>query len=154
MRALAHVDGGVVKAEIELAAPPERVFRSLTDPAELTAWWGSDEMYRTSDWDLDLRAGGAWRCRARGADGTEMSLRGEYLEVDPPRLLVYTWQPSWDDFAETTVRCVLQPTAGGTRLTITHSGFADRAAAADGTGEGWKRVLEWLAAHVDAESER
>jgi uncharacterized protein YndB with AHSA1/START domain len=149
MRALANVDAGVVKAEIELAASPQRVFRALTDPTELASWWGSDEMYRTFDWEIDLRAGGTWRCRARTPAGTEMSLHGEYLEVDPPCLLVYTWRPSWDDFAETTVRCVLEPVAAGTRVSITHSGFADRAAAADGTGQGWQRVLEWLAVHAE-----
>ena len=53
MRALANVDGGVVKAEIEIEAPPERVFHSLTDPGELAAWWGSDDMYRTHDWQID-----------------------------------------------------------------------------------------------------
>jgi uncharacterized protein YndB with AHSA1/START domain len=34
----------VVKAEIEIAATPARVFQSLTDANELAAWWGSDDM--------------------------------------------------------------------------------------------------------------
>ena len=148
MRALAHVDGGVVKAEIEIATSPERVFRSLTDPSELGSWWGSDDMYRTYDWQVDLREGGSWNARARTPDGTEMTLEGVYLEIDSPRRLVYTWRPSWDEFAETTVRFELHPTAAGTRVLVTHTGFGDRAMAAEGTGEGWKRVLEWLGAHV------
>ena len=152
MRALANVDAGVVKAEIELAATPERVFRSLTDGAELAAWWGSDEMYRTYDWVIDLRPGGKWSARARGNDGVESTVDGEYLEVDPPRRLVYTWRPSWDDYAVTTVQYDLVPTATGTRLLVTHTGFGDRATAATGTGEGWKRVLEWFAEHIERES--
>ena len=149
MRALASVDGGIIKAEIEIAATPERVFRSLTDPAELAAWWGSDEMYRTFDWTIDLRAGGKWSTSALGADGTKGTVDGEYVEVDPPRRLIYTWRPSWDDFAITTVQYDLQPTATGTRLLVTHTGFGDRAMAAAGTGEGWKRVLEWMGAYVE-----
>jgi len=39
MRALSNVDAGVVKAEIEIAATPARVFQSLTDANELAAWW-------------------------------------------------------------------------------------------------------------------
>jgi len=148
MRALANVDGGVVKAEIEIDTAPERVFRSLTDPGELAAWWGSDDMYRTYDWQIDLRPGGAWSAKARAPDGTEMTVDGTYVEIDPPRLLVFTWRPSWDDFAETTVRFDLQRTASGTRVLVTHTGFGDRAMAAAGTGEGWKRVLEWLGEHV------
>jgi uncharacterized protein YndB with AHSA1/START domain len=148
MRALANVDGGMIKAEIEIAAPPQRVFRSLTDPAELAAWWGSDEMYRTTEWTVDLRPGGRWSTVALGADGSRMTVDGEYLEVDPPRRLVYTWRPSWDDYAETTVRFDLVPTATGTRVLVTHSGFGNRAEQAAGTGEGWKRVLEWLGQFV------
>ena len=144
MRALASVDGGVIKAEIELAAPPERVFRSLTDGAELAAWWGSDEMYRTTEWVIDLRPGGKWSTLAIGVDGSKSTVGGEYLEVDPPRRLVYTWRPSWDNFKETTVRYDLVPTVTGTRLLVTHTGFGDRAVQADGTGDGWKRVLDWL----------
>lgn len=150
MRALASVDAGVIKAEIEIAAPPERIFRALTDPTELGAWWGDSLMYRTYDWQVDLRPGGKWSTQARGSDGTESTVGGEYLEVDPPRLLIYTWRPSWDGFHESTVRCELQPTSSGTRVRITHTGFVDRAAVAEGTGEGWKRVLEWAAKHIEA----
>ena len=150
MRALANVDGGVIKAEIDLAVPPERVFRSLTDGAELAAWWGSDEMYRTTDWVIDLRPGGKWSTLAIGIDGSKSTVGGEYLEVDPPRRLVYTWRPSWDDFQETTVRYDLVPTATGTRLLVTHTGFGDRAVQADGTGDGWKRVLDWLGEFIAA----
>ena len=148
MRALANVDGGVIKAEIELAVPPERVFRSLTDAAELAMWWGADAMYRTTDWVIDLRPGGKWSTRAVGADGSEATVDGEYLEVDPPRRLVYTWRPSWDDYAVTTVECQLHPIPTGTRLLVTHTGFGDRAHSAAGTGNGWRRVLDWFADYL------
>jgi uncharacterized protein YndB with AHSA1/START domain len=69
MRGLSNVDAGVVKAEIEIAATPSRVFQSLLDADELTAWWGSDDVYRTSGWKVDLRAGGKWSALAHGADG-------------------------------------------------------------------------------------
>ena len=78
MRALASVVSGVVKAEIEIEATPARVFRALTDPTELAAFWGSDDMYRTSDWKIDLRPGGSWSAVARGADGSGMTVDGEY----------------------------------------------------------------------------
>jgi len=43
-----------------------------------------------------------------------------------------------------------EPTATGTRVLVTHTGFAERDMAAAGTGEAWKRVLEWLAEHIAA----
>jgi hypothetical protein len=49
----------------------------------------------------------------------------------------------------TTVQYDLVPTAVGTRLLVTHTGFGDRAMAAMGTGEGWKRVLEWLGESIE-----
>ena len=150
MRALASVDAGIVKAEIEIAAPPHRIFQALTNAGELAAWWGADDMYRTTEWQIDLRPGGKWSTVAVNADGTQSTVGGEYIEIDPPRRLAYTWRPSWDDFLETTIVYDLQPTATGTRVLVTHSGFGDRAAQATGTGEGWKRVLEWLADYAAA----
>ena len=32
-------DQDAIVTEIEIAAPPERVFQALTDPAQLMLWW-------------------------------------------------------------------------------------------------------------------
>lgn len=147
MRVLADVDRGVIHGEIEIGVPPEAVFRSLTDPDELAAWWGSPEMYRTHDWVLDLRPGGRWSCKASGANG-ESTVGGEYLEIDPPRALAYTWCPSWEPGLVSTVRYQLTAIPSGTRVQITHEGLAGRADALRGHEEGWTRVLGWLGRHL------
>ena len=147
MMAVADVTRGVVHAEIDLESSPSDVFGALTDPEQLSAWWGSDETYRTSDWQLDLRPGGKWSCRARGRDG-ESTVHGEILELDPPKLLVLTWHPSWERFISTTIRYELTPIDGGTRLRVVHSGFGEHRDACSGHAEGWKLVLAWLAAHT------
>src|SRR5262249_40221654 len=59
-RAVADTGDGVVLARVEIAVPPARVFAALTTD-ELTKWWGSAEMYRTTKFTIDLRPGGAWR---------------------------------------------------------------------------------------------
>jgi uncharacterized protein YndB with AHSA1/START domain len=144
MTAVADVQAGVVKGDVEIAAPVEAVFRALTDPGELAAWWGSATDYRTHSWQVDLRAGGRWSCQAVDAkDGHKSEVRGEYLTVEPPRLLVFTWEPSWEKYARTTIRYDLTPVASGTRLVVTHSGFTT-ATAAQGHEKGWGRVLGWL----------
>jgi uncharacterized protein YndB with AHSA1/START domain len=148
MRAVADVQAGVVKGDVDIAAPVEAVFHALTDPAELAAWWGSPDAYRTHSWRIDLRVGGRWSCEAVNAkDGHLSQVRGEYLTVEPPRLLVFTWEPSWEDYARTTIRYDLSPTAVGTRLLVTHSGFATARAAED-HGKGWDRVLAWLTSRL------
>ena len=71
-----------------------------------------------------------------GADGTVFHVEGEYVEVEPPRLLVHTWNSSYDT-AKTVVRWELEPqtvnalhpsgprkTGSGTLVRVTQSGFA------------------------------
>jgi len=146
--AVADLKTGTIKAVIEIDGPPDRVFRALTDPAELEEWWGADAAYKTFDWRLDLRPDGEWSCQARNASGQVSSVRGRYITVDPPRLLEYTWQPSWEEFAETRIRLELSATDNGTRLTLTHSGFGKRADSCKDHATGWTSVLGWLTAHV------
>jgi uncharacterized protein YndB with AHSA1/START domain len=147
--ALADFKEGIIYASIDIDAPPEVVWDALTDPAQLASWWGSPDTYKTFNWQVDLRPGGKWTSDSARHDGTQSgNVHGEYLEVDKPRLLVFTWKASWDDFAETLIRAELTATASGTHLKIRHSGFAERNASGMGHTEGWKRVLGWLAGHT------
>lgn len=73
MTAVADLHEGVIHAVIEIAAPPARVFEALTTPAQLASWWGSAETYRTEQWTIDLRPGGAWRCIAKNARDGQVS---------------------------------------------------------------------------------
>ena len=88
-RSIADVAQGAILARIEIAAPPERVFRALTTE-ELSKWWGSAEMYRVTAFEIDLRVGGGWRSDGVGADGTPFHVGGKVLELEPPRKLVQT----------------------------------------------------------------
>lgn len=142
--------GDVVRATVEIAAPPDEVFEALTDPAQLEEWWGTPDSYRTSEWQLEPSPGGEWSVRTTAADGSEASVHGEYRVVDPPSTLEFTWAASWDDFAETTVRFDLVPAVVrgvlGTRLTVTHSGLAAldiRAQAGASCMAGASFALDW-----------
>ncbi|MEP6540403.1 MAG: SRPBCC domain-containing protein, partial [Bryobacteraceae bacterium] len=134
---------------VEVEASPQTVFKALTDPEQLTAWWGEDSVLRTFNWKVDPRVGGAWSCDAKGADGNLGSVEGRFLEVDSPRELVYTWNPSWDEASgETTVRYTLTPTDSGTLVTISHDGFPWKLDSLTGHLEGWSRVLNWLKSYI------
>ncbi|MFV8750153.1 SRPBCC family protein [Nannocystaceae bacterium ST9] len=150
--ALVDLERSTVHATVEIAAPPARVFRALTLPNQLAAWWGSPDMYRTEDWQLDLRPGGAWRCKAIGLDGGVSTVEGVFETIEAPHRLVMTWRPSWDDFAVTTITYELIATAGGTKVQVTHSGFAS-ASSCQGHADGWLRVLDWLATKILAISD-
>jgi uncharacterized protein YndB with AHSA1/START domain len=143
--AIADTTEGLVLARVEIAAPPERVFKAITTD-ELTKWWGSADMYRTTKHTADLRVGGAWRSEGVGADGTAFHVGGEILEVDPPNKLVQTWKPSWEQGPASTVTWLLEATEIGTRVTVRHTGFVDPKTCMH-HANGWERVLGWLFDH-------
>ena len=101
-------DNDAVLAEVFIAAPPERVFQAITDPQQMPLWWGQQGLYRVTEWKADVRPGGHWRSDGVGADGRKFSVEGEYLEVDPPRLLVHTWIASYSPALKTVVRWELE----------------------------------------------
>jgi uncharacterized protein YndB with AHSA1/START domain len=144
--AIADLDKGVVLARVDIAVPPARVFTALTT-SELTEWWGSPEMYRTTKHTMDLRVGGAWRTEGVGNDGVPFHVEGEVLAIEPPNHLAYTWKTSWDGGEVTTVDYRFEPTPTGTRVTVRHTGFKDPKSC-DGHANGWERVFNWLGDHL------
>jgi uncharacterized protein YndB with AHSA1/START domain len=155
-------DQDTVVAEIFIAAPPARVFQAISDPTQLPKWWGQDGMYHVTKSIMDVRPGGRWRSEGVGADGKTFWVEGEYLEVDPPRLLVHTWNSSYGNPVQTVVRWELESQsvhglhpggpkkAGtGTLVRVRHSGFAGDVEDVTNHGEGWKRVLGWLNEFVE-----
>jgi uncharacterized protein YndB with AHSA1/START domain len=148
-RAVADVTGGLILASVDIAAPIERVFRAISTD-EITKWWGSPELYRTTEYTADLRPGGRWRAVGVGADGHSFSVEGEFREVEPPRKIVQTWCPAWDGGHVTTITYRLEPVEGGTRVTVRHEGFGDRIESCHSHEQGWERVLGWLQAHLAA----
>jgi uncharacterized protein YndB with AHSA1/START domain/uncharacterized protein YciI len=147
-RALADVSAGIILAEVEIAVPPERVFRALSSE-EVTQWWGDDGTYRTTGWQADLREGGHWKATGQGADGVAFCVEGEYLVVEPHRKIVQTWKPDWDGGRATSLTYTLTPTDTGTLLTVRHEGFAvDQADSCRSHAQGWEGVLTWLRAWI------
>jgi len=151
-----------VVAEIFIAAPPERVFQAITDPNQMPQWWGQQGLYRITEWKADLRPGGKWSSVGVGADGSSFRVEGEYLEVDPPRLLVHTWLASYCDPLKTVVRWELEPRSihglhhqgpqrvgTGTVVRVHQEGFAADAKAVADHAQGWTRVLGWMQAFVE-----
>jgi uncharacterized protein YndB with AHSA1/START domain len=98
---------------------------------------------------MDVRLGGKWRFvskeRTGSGAGKTFDHHGEILELDPPRLLAYSWFADWHEkplSQRTVVRWELAPTKTGTRLTVTHSGLAEMPAARLGYSQGWPGLLQ------------
>lgn len=143
---------------IELAAPPDRVWRALTTPAEIAAW------FRVAV-DGPLTPGSeVWMTVTGPKDskGAGKRFRLRVVEMEAPRRFVWEWHPGEIDPAvdysrepRTRVTFTLEPIAGGTRLTLSETGFnavslARRAKVFSDNSRGWTEVLAWFRGHVEA----
>ena len=123
-------------------APVEAVYGAWTEPEMLRRWLapGNATVVRAV---AEVAVGGMFLVEMRGADGRKWLTRGVYREVVPHRRLVHTWR--WEGSeVESLVTVEFEPEAPGrTRLTLTHSRFAE-AKTRDEHEQGWSGCLAKL----------
>ena len=103
----------------------ERVWRAISEPEELRRWYPG-----VPTWDLEPGA---------SFTNEQWEGAGQINEVEPPRLLAYTW--GVEQF-----RFELQPDGDGCLLVFTHV-FDDRALGAQHAA-GWDTYFDRLDAHL------
>jgi uncharacterized protein YndB with AHSA1/START domain len=131
---------GALEVTQRIEAPPEVVFSYLTDSTRFVQWMGTGA-------ELDCRPGGRYRIMV-----DQYVASGEYLEVDPPRRLLFTW--GWEGHptvpsGSTTVEITLTPQQGATLLRLRHLGLPDQDARAQHE-DGWKGYTGQLAERLSA----
>jgi uncharacterized protein YndB with AHSA1/START domain len=141
-------DGGryEVRFERQLAHPPAKVWRALTDNAELAHWFPAIiEGKRAAGAPLRF----VFRPDVGPAVDAEMAsvvassqtavpdeqMKGEIRIFEPDRVLEFTWH-------DEVLRFELAPRDGGTRLVFTHT--LDKRTLAGGVGAGWHMCFEAL----------
>ena len=117
----------VLRLERSLPAPRAAVYRALTDPRELRRWWGPHGFTAPSV-EFDARVGNAYRIAMQPPDADLFHLSGEFLDVEPPARLAYTfnWTPAHPDDRETTVTLLLEDRGEETVIRLTQGEFATR----------------------------
>ena len=127
-------DGWQLVFERRLRHPPEKVWRAMTEPEHLRAWFPTTI-------DGDRRAGA--RLRFVFPNGEGPTIEGEMVTYDPPRHLELRWGD------EETLRFELSPDGDGTYLRfvnrIRELGKAARDAA------GWHVCLDNLERQLDGQ---
>jgi uncharacterized protein YndB with AHSA1/START domain len=146
------VDGDLIY-ERTFDAPRERVWQALTDPTIIPHWWGPHGT-TTAVEEMDVRPGGKWRYISHAPDRDDQAFYGEYLEVEPPRSLKWTFMFDIEGVGpqggpET---FTLEEVDGKTKVTsIGHMGSPEAIEAALATGmnkgaiETWDRLEALLA---------
>lgn len=135
--------------QILIKAAPELVFAALTEPSQLVAWWGDPAQYWCTDWTLDLRVGGRWRSEGTSINGRAFFVEGEFLEIDPPKTLSFTWIASWTMAPALTVHIVLEPRGDRTWLTWTMRGFDGYPQALADHRGGLPGIVVWLRRYLE-----
>lgn len=126
-----------VRREVFIAAPMEAVFRLLTEAEQLVRWIGVAAT-------IEAHPGGLFRFELMPGEFCS----GRYVEVDPPRRVVFTW--GWESGAlpvppgSSTVTIDLEPRPGGTFLRLIHTGLSDEMRVFH--SDGWSRFLARLGA--------
>lgn len=127
-------------------ASKQAVFKAWTTASELRQWWGPPGG-SCSDAEMDLRVGGQYMIRNQLADGSAITIQGEFLEIEEPNSLTYSWtvDPSQPHREHVVARFEDHP--DGTLVTITHTRIAS-AAMAEGHQDGWLSCLDGLVTHL------
>jgi uncharacterized protein YndB with AHSA1/START domain len=139
-----------IVSEIDIAAPIERVFRSISDAKEILR-----RSPHLAAYELEPRVGGKWRLELAMPQlhhgVSTIHHAGEILEFDPPHLLAYTWTANFhkNPAHVSVVRWELTATDAGTHVKVTHSGLAAEPDAAKDYAGGWPGVLADLKKHFE-----
>lgn len=144
--------GHELALERRLDAPRAAVWRCWTEP-ELMKRWFAPAPWTTPEVALDLRPGGCVAMTMRSPDGDAFPSVGQYLAVEPERLLVFTdayvgdWRPSEKPFFTAVV--TLEDDGGGTSYIARarHWTREDRRRHEEmGFHDGWGKCAEQLEA--------
>jgi uncharacterized protein YndB with AHSA1/START domain len=121
------------RTAVRIDAPPADVFPYLTDARLMLRWMG--------EWaDLQPKVGGRLAIDVNG-----VPIRGEYLVVEPPHRVVFSWGAAGSDLlapGSTTVEIALRPDGRGTLLELAHRGLPPEERPRHGVG--WGHFLERL----------
>jgi uncharacterized protein YndB with AHSA1/START domain len=127
-----------VEREVAIGASPETVWEFLVDPDKATRWMGQTASF-------EPRPGGLYRVEVIPGN----TAVGEFVELDPPRRLVFTW--GWEPggagtlpVGSSTVEIELIPDGDGTLLRFSHRDLPN-AESVQRHGHGWDHYLARLA---------
>jgi uncharacterized protein YndB with AHSA1/START domain len=139
-------DPTALRLERSFNAPAHVLFDAWTSAETLRRWWPAGWDWETPVADVDPRVGGRLRLVMRSPDGEEFGGSGEYLEIDPPSRLVFTW--TWDGHeghqgTQLVEVAFEERDDGTTTVVLTNRGLKDEESKRSHR-EGWEKSLDNL----------
>jgi uncharacterized protein YndB with AHSA1/START domain len=128
-------------------ATKERLFRAWTEPNQVTRWWTIGEGWKAEFAEIDLRVGGKFKVGNKPRAGEPILLTGEFLEVEPPDKLVYTWRFGATNPEESVITVEFNEVGDQTEVLITHEHSSKEMG--PGAVAGWESALASLARFVE-----
>ena len=133
---------GAVVVTHRYDASPERVFDAFLDVNIARRFLFATAAGEMLVAEIEPRVGGRYTFTERRPDMGDVEHTGEYLEIDRPRRLVFTFGVPKFDPGFTTVTVEIRPDGEGSVLTLTNEGVPP--AYQDGNRDGWTRIIAGL----------
>jgi uncharacterized protein YndB with AHSA1/START domain len=129
--------GYVLVIERTFDAPADDVFEAWTSEEVLRRWFHGEPEWETPTAEVDLRVGGSLRLVMRDPKaGEDHGASGEYMVVDPPRRLAFTWKWDDQDSERQLIELEFTESGGATTVRMTSHGIATEERV-DSHREGW-----------------
>lgn len=143
--------GNTVKLHRVLKAPAERVYKAFLDPDAMVKWL-PPHGFTGKVHETDATVGGKYKMSFTNfSNGQSHSFGGEYLELEPGKLIKNTDRFDSPDLPGEMITTVeLRQTMVGTELNVTQEGIPE-AIPAEACYLGWQESLTLLAQLVEAE---
>jgi uncharacterized protein YndB with AHSA1/START domain len=139
---MAAGSGETLTVSRTIPASRERVFKAWTTPAEVKKWWSIGDGWTTSSAKFDLRVGGKLSIGNEPAGGGTVLITGEFLVVERPSKLSYTWLFPGTPPDEGVVTVEFRDLGKQTEVVITHARASKEMLL--GAIEGWNTALAGL----------
>lgn len=132
-------------------AKRDRVWKAWTNKDEM-AVWSAPEGMNVSEYQTDLRVGGAYRLTMLQPNGEKFIAKGMYREITPPAKLSYTW--TWEEDTpaqerETLLTIEFLDLGEQTEVVLTHENLASVESRNNHEG-GWNQFLDKLGRYLES----
>jgi len=136
-----------IRVDARYTATPERVFKAWLDPDIAGRWLFATATRPAERVEIGARVGGPFRFAERREDG-DVEHCGAYIEIVPPRSLVFSLALADRPRVVTRVSVEIEPRAAGCRLALAHENVPDDLVSS--TETRWSGMLYGLGVILDS----